>query len=412
MKKWLIGGGLLVVGSLVAFGFIASGKPKGTDVFVHLVKTGAIRSEVTGTGEIQARTRVNVGAQIPGTIIAIPVKEGEEVKKGQLLLQIDPERYRQEVQRLEAELRMTRVSVAQERNRLSTLKARYDRTQQLKAQGLVSEDSYDQTKLDYDASRFQLESLEETVSQTEAALGKSRDDLSKTTIFSPIDGRVTALNTEVGEQVIVGTTNIPGSVMLVVSDMSELLAEVDVDESQIAKVIVGQTVNVKIDAIDDVTYAGRVAEIRNSARKKGEANVFGVKVLLTAPDNRLRPGMTAKARVEIETRPAALRVPIQSVIERAESALGSPTGGEPGEKRVDTVILMHEGKAKAVRVQTGLTDDDFVEVLAGVREGDTVVTGPYRTLRKLKDGEAVLEKKEGEDDDKTNDNGGASVEVS
>jgi HlyD family secretion protein len=411
MRKILIFGVLPVVGIIAAFGFIQSGKPKGTEVFLYTVDAGSIRSEVSGTGEIQAKTKVNISSTIPGAIVSIPVKEGELVKRGAVLLQIDPESYRQDVQNLEAQLRQARVSVEHERARLDNATSRFQRAQQLQQQGLLSEEAFDQVELEFDSSRIQVRSLEESISQVAAALAKAKDELAKTTLYAPIAGKVTALNTEVGEQVIVGTTNVPGSVMMVISDMSELLAEIDVDEAQIARVAVGQAVNIKVDAIEGLGFRGRVNEIRNSARKKGDANVFGVKVLLADPDGRLRPGMSAKARIEIETRQSALRVPIQAIVERPESALGNPGSNRPGEKRVDAIVLMQDGKAKAVRVQAGLTDDDFVEVLAGVRDGDQVITGPYRTLRKLKDDEAVIEHQEPENaSDDTSDD--VSVEVS
>lgn len=392
MKKLIVVGTVAMVGIVGAFALMRSGGPKGAEVFVHNVVAGDIRAEVSGSGEIQAKTRVNISSTIPGEIVGLPVEEGDLVKRGDVLVRIDPQRYIQEVESLEAQLRMARIGVEQERTRFANLDSSYRRQVSLRDQGLVSQEAFDQAKLNFDSSRIQLRSLEAQVEQVTAALGKVQDDLKKTTIYAPMDGKVTALNTEVGEQVIVGTTNVPGSVMLVVSDMSELLAEIDVDESQIAKVHIGQPVRINVDAVESIDYRGKVTEIRNSARKKGEANVFGVKVLLQNGDARLRPGMTAKARIAIESKSGALRVPIQAVVERPVSTLGNPAKAVPGDEKVDAIVLMRDSKAKAVRVQTGLSDDDYVEIVAGIREGDAVVTGPYRTLRRLKDDELVRAK--------------------
>jgi len=425
---------------------------------------------VTWGGEVQARTKVNISSNIFGAIVALPVKEGGIVRKGDVLVRIDPERYNAEAHSLEASLRMARVGVEQEENRHRTLESQLRRAEGLRGQGILPDESYEQTRLAYDSSTIQLKSLKEQISQAEAALAKAKDELAKTVIYSPIDGKVTQLNTEVGEQVNVGTTNVPGSTIMVISDMGEVLAEVDVDESQVVKVRVGQPAKVTVDAVEKYDYRGRVSEIRNSARKKQDVNVFGVKVQLENPDNRLRPGMSARARIEIERREKVLKVPIQAVLEKPEKALaeeiakasgkkpaviqpaaaalakaepekkgstagkssagpassnpsagangaavaaprgeadGSPKTAAPAagqqkngkkdeEAAAEVVYALRSGKAEAVRVKTGLVDESNVEILSGLKEGDVVVTGPYRSLRKLKHGDKVIEKKEEE----------------
>jgi HlyD family secretion protein len=468
MKKVVIATGVLVVAGIAAAAIFLPERKSGLEVYVSKVAAGEILSVVSASGEIQPRTKVNISSNVFGQIVSIPVKEGESVHRGDVLVRIDPTRYGSEVQSLEASLRMAHVAIEQEQNRNETLGLQLHRAEELKAHGVLPEESYEQTRLAYDSSSIQLKSLRESLSQAEAALQKAKDDLAKTILYAPMDGKVTALNTEVGEQVIVGTTNIPGSVLMVISDMSEVLAEVDVDETEVVKVRIGQPSKVTVDAVEKHDYRGRVAEIRNSARKKQDVNVFGVKVQIEDPDERLRPGMSARAKIEIEKREGALRVPIQAVVEKTEKVLaeeiakaegkegnrrtdahpasvvppsapnpasgagtpgrtapaaGNGRGGDPpatavagaasvgksaapnrgaeerkkdGDETVELVYVLRDGKARAVPVKTGLTDESNIEILSGPKDGELVITGPYRTLRGLKHGDKAREKKEEE----------------
>jgi HlyD family secretion protein len=489
MKKALaIGAGVIVIGVIVYFSIFNPRGKSGAEVYLVKVESGEVVSVVSANGEIQPRTKVNISSNIPGEIVAIPVKEGDRVSKGQQLVRIDQERHVQEVRSREASLRMAQISVEQEQTRNRTLESQLRRAEALRKEGVLPEEDYEGTLLTYESSKIQLKSLEEAVAQTEASLEKAQDELQKTVIYAPMDGKVTQLNTEVGEQVIVGTTNIPGSVIMVISDMSEVLAEADVDETEVVSVRIDQPVKVDVDAIEDEVFVGRVSEIRNSARRKQDVNVFGVKVLLEKPDLRLRPGMSARARIEIDRREGVLRIPIQAVQEKTEKELreeiakangeskrrrgkkekkapavdedeaqpddtetadgtlaaaleegdepaagsgeagDAPVAGEeaalPGEaeeamndgaeaepdpaaedegsetpkgkddETVDVVYVFRDGKAEAVRVETGLADDTNVEILAGIEDGDLVITGPYRELRRLEHGDDVVEKEE------------------
>ncbi len=444
MKKvLLIVVAVVVLGGMIAVGVVKSNAKTGTEVFVAEAEGGDITSVVSASGEIQPRTKVNISSQVYGTIVAIPVREGQLVRKGQVLLKIDPEQYQSEVNSLSASVRMARTEIESEETALATRTSQLRRAEALRKDGVLPEDEYDTTKLAHDSSRIRLKALREQVAQAEAALAKANDQLAKTTLYAPMDGKVVTLNTEVGEQVIVGTTNIPGSVMMVIADMSEVLAEVRVDETEVVKVAVGQPVSVTVDAVENATYHGTISEIRNSAEKRQEVNVFGVKVLLSDPDTHLRPGMSAKARVEIERRKGVVRVPIQAVLERTEKQIaseletGKKTGTKHGgkdaatapasadadgavdgsatlpasipkpapetgkksqsggpEKKVQIVYVLKDGKAVLTRVTTGIADDKDVEVTSGLSDGDKVVTGPYRDLRKLKTGSQVIEKQE------------------
>jgi len=472
MKKVLIAVAVLLILGVIVVVAASRKKTVGDDVYVAEVSRGDIVTEVTGTGVVQARTKVNISSEIYGQIVELPVKEGQVVKKGELLVKIDPEKYRSERDRLAANVRVSSTAIESESANLKNYELEARRANQLYTQGILAISDKERADLAVETSRIRIRSLKEEVSQAEAALSRAQTDLGKATIYAPMAGKVTQVNTEVGEQVIVGTTNIPGSVIMVISDMSEVLAEVSVDETEIVRLAPGQAAKVNVDAVEKTTYAGRVTEIRNTAKKEGDVNVFGVKVLLTTPDERLRPGMTAKARIEVDRREGVLRVPIQAVTTRerkkldqemkegdktaasAGKAATEPAGATPasasakgGKAQVEGASDKHvgdEGKGSAgasgrdenapaasdrsedkqktaekktmdgdrdelevlyvvdgnkvhvVPVKTGVSDETYVEIKEGAKEGESVVKGPYRVLRRLKVGDRVVKKDETE----------------
>jgi len=461
MKKIFIAAAILVVLVVIVLIAVSQKKTVGDNVYVAGVSRGDIVVEVTGTGVVQARTKVNISSEIYGQIVELPVKEGQVVAKGALLVRIDPEKYRNERERLAANVRVSNTAIESETANLKNYELELRRAAQLYSQGILSSADKEKADLAVETSRIRIRSLKEEVSQAEAALSRAQTDLTKTTIYAPMAGKVTQVNTEVGEQVIVGTTNIPGSVIMVISDMSEVLAEVSVDETEIVRLAPGQSAKVSVDAVEKTTYAGRVTEIRNTAKKEGDVNVFGVKVLLTTPDERLRPGMTAKARIEVERRENVLRVPIQAVTTRERKKLdeemkggaktassgpsraagkadegkasgasgegaggpgGSPSASPVADKKkpvpaeskrnapdgktmdgdrdeIEVVYAVDGNKVHAVPVTTGVSDETYVEIKDGVKEGESVVKGPYRVLRRLKVGDRVVKKDESEMND-------------
>src|SRR5262249_21568444 len=226
MKKLLIAGAVLVVLAVIIVAAVSQKKSVGDNVYVAEVSRGDVVTEVTGTGVVQARTKVNISSEIYGQIVDLPVKEGQVVAKGQLLVRIDPEKYRSERERLAANVRVSRTAIESEQANLKNYELEQRRAAQLFTQGITASSEKEKADLAVETSRIRIRSLQEEVSQAEAALARAQTDLTKTTIYAPMAGKVTQVNTEVGEQVIVGTTNIPGSVIMVISDMSEVLAEV------------------------------------------------------------------------------------------------------------------------------------------------------------------------------------------
>ncbi len=439
-QKILIGvGAIVVVGAIVAVSVFSKTEAKGEEVYMAKAETKDVVSSVSASGKIEAKTKVNVQSSVIGEIVELPVKEGDTVRKGDLLVQIDPERYRSEVDRLQASLRMQRIQLRDAEVRLADAKRKLARATDLyDGSGLVSKETLEQAELQVATGEIGLESLREAIAQAQANLAKAKDELAKTTIRSPIAGTVTQLNAEKGEITLTGTMNNPGTVILVVSDMSEILAEVDVDETRVVQVTPGQRARVVVDAIGETTpYMGTVDEIAGTATQRAgeQVRVFPVKVVLDAVDAKLRPGMTAKAKITTEGAEGALTVPIQAVLLRSvseiEKALETKeektTPPEAGAETVEAedvekeetpatdereiVFLVKDGKAVITPVKTGISDDTSVVILEGLSEGDTVVTGPYRTVKALKHGDPVKSKKEPAPTEKDDEDEESAVQV-
>jgi HlyD family secretion protein len=415
LQKGLIAAGVIVVaGVIVGASVLSHPKPKGDEVYMAKAAVKDLASFVSATGRIEARTKVNIQSSVIGEIRELPVKEGDVVKKGDLLVQIDPVRYRTEVDRLQSALRMQRIAIEQAEVSLTNAERKYKRNRSLRGDsGLVSEEAFELSELDYNSRTIDLRSLKEQAEQGAASLARAQDDLSKTTIRAPMDGTVTKLNAEKGEITLTGTMNNPGTVIMIVSDMGEILATVDVDETRVTHVKLGQTARVVVDAVGETKpYTGKVVEIAGSAVQRAgqQTQVFEVKIALDTVDAQLRPGMTAKARVETERLDHAVAVPIQSVMLRPakdleaaaavkssdapkkDDAPKSASGGKSGETK-ECVFVVDKGKAKLRPVKSGIGDETLVAIVEGLKDGETVVTGPYRALRDLKTGDAVREKK-------------------
>ena len=420
LQKGLVAGGVVVViGGIITASVLSRPKAKGEEVYMAKAAKKDLASFVSATGRIEARTRVNVQSSVIGEIRQLPVKEGDVVKTGDLLVQIDPERYRTEVDRLQSAVRMQKIAIEQAEVSLANSERKFRRNESLRGDsGLVSQEALEASELDFSTRTIDVRSLKEQVQQAEASLARARDDLSKTTIRSPMDGTVTKLNAEKGEITLTGTMNNPGTVLMIVSDMGEILATVDVDETRVTQLSLGQTARVVVDAVGEAKpYTGKVFEIAGSAVQRAgqQTQVFEVKVALDTVDAQLRPGMTAKARIETQTAKDVVTVPIQAVMLRPVSEIADAAAGgtkKKGEAKKDDVkkdaakkddakvgetkecvFVVDGGKAKLRAVKSGISDETSVAVLEGLKDGETVVTGPYRGLRDLKDGDAVKEKK-------------------
>ena len=383
----------MVLLTVIIAASVTSGRPKGEKVYAEPVGTRSIESVVTAPGQIDPKLKVNISAHIVGKIEKLYFNEGDRVQRGQKLVELEKHFSLAQRDRLRAELASRRVEVQRARAALRTAQAAYDRAQKMSAQGIQAEELFEQARLGYDNAAAGVAAAEQGVLQTQAALRQAEEDLSRTTLVSPIDGQVVQLNAREGEVVVTGTMNNPGSVIAVIADLSQILVEAEVGETEVISIRTGQPAKIKVDAIPEREYAGRVVEIGSSAaiRQSGPGTgirYFKVKVAIDDPDEQLRPGMTSQVAIVTNRAPDSLAVPIQSVVERVPGAKAADdTEGDAETKSY--VFLVQDGKAKQVEVKTGISDATHVAIVSGVKPGNQVITGPFRTIRKLDDGDAI-----------------------
>ncbi len=311
MKKALIVIGALVVLALIVWASLRDSGPRGTEVEVQAAEIRTVSSRVKATGEITPEKRVDISAKVVGEIINLPVVEGQTVRTGQLLLEIERDLYESARNQARAALRQAEVSVKRQEVQLADAERNMRRTKELIADGLVSQEALDAAQLQLDTAMVEIEAQQHAVEQYRSALQRTEDDLARTTIRSPMDGVIIQLNAEQGETVVPGSTNLPGSVIMTVADMSVLLAEVEVSEVDVVHVVLGQEAEVRVDALGTEPQNGRVVEIATSGRKDPAQGTirFAVKVALDDPDPSLRPAMTAKVDILTATSEDAVTVP-------------------------------------------------------------------------------------------------------
>jgi HlyD family secretion protein len=358
---------------------------------------------VTAPGEVQPKFKVNISAHVIGKIERLYFNEGDLVKKGQKLVELERPVYAADRDRMRAELANRRIEVTRARAALQTAELSYKRAVNLREQGIQAQELFDKARLDYENAKAGYASSEEGVRQAEAGLQQAETNLSHTIIQSPIDGKVVQLNAREGEVVVTGTMNNPGSVIAVIADLSQILVEAEVGETEVVGIRAGQAGRIHVDAVPDKDYRGRVIEIGSSASVRQNAGTgiryFKVKVAIDDPDERLRPGMSSQVSIVTSTIGDALAVPIQSVVERVPGAKKDEEEDENAPKR-KYVFLAVDGKAKQVEVRTGISDATRVAIASGVKAGDPVITGPFRTLKKLQDGDPVQVTKEEKSEEK------------
>src|SRR5207302_5554202 len=413
MKKTLIIIGAIVLVAVIIFASVRGGGTKGEPVYVEPVTLRNIQAIVTAPGEVDPKVKVNISAHIVGKIEKIYFNEGDSVKKGQRLVDLEKTAYQAAYSRAVAAVSNSRIEVARAKTNVATMQMAYKRAVNLKQQGIQAQELFDQSRQNYDTAVAAYDSAQQGVNQAQALLQQAQTDLDHTTILSPITGKAVQLNAHEGEVVITGTMNNPGSVIAVIADLSEILVEADVGETEITGIRLNEPSKVHVDAIPDKEYAGHVAEIGSSAALKQGTGAgmryFKVKVQIDNTDDRLRPGMTAQVSIITTTSGSALSVPIQSVVERVPPALAkSKTGTDDEDENAPKskfVFVVKDSKVKLTEVKTGVSDTTHVALVSGVSKNDQVVTGPFRTLKKLKDVDSVEVTKE---ESKTPQNGTAS----
>jgi len=409
-KALLITAGILVLGAIVFASIRAGNGQKGVKVYAEEARRRDISQVIKASGAIDPKEKVNISAHVVGKIEKLFVQEGDRIEAGKPFLRLEQQAYVAQRDQWAAQLRSAETAVAKTQAQLADTRVRLERAKNLNQQGILSREQLEVNLLQETSARLAVDEAKEAVQQARANLVKAADDLTKTTIYSPLTGRVVKLNAEQGEVVVSGTMNMPGSVIGIIADLSEILAKVDVDETEIVDVKVGQSAQVKVDAIPNRQYHGKIIEVGSSGFSKPaqpDVTFFEVKILLDDPDERLRPGMSVRSEIQANSHPQVAVVPIQAVVERPplpetpEPAKEKKSAGdERADEEIKVVFLVEGGKVHQRPVQTGIADETHVEILAGLKPGESVVTGPYRTLRDLKDGDVVAVSKTSEAEDK------------
>jgi HlyD family secretion protein len=409
-KKALIIAGVVAAVSVLGALTLRGGGEKGAQVSTEAVARRTLVEVVTASGKIEPKRKVDISADISGRVVQVAVEEGQWVDAGALLLRIDPTQFVAATRRAEAAVSQARAREAQSRAQLTKAQADARRAEQLmQTNELVSAADVENARTTAQVAEQEMQAARFAVTQAQAALSESRDQLSKTTIVAPMSGRVTRLNIEQGETAVVGTMNNPGSLLLTIADLSVMEAKVEVDETDIPGLTVGDSAAVKVDAFPGQVFPGRVTAIGNSSiqlaagQSADQQSVdYEVVITLDNPPAELRPDLSATAEIVTETRANALSVPILALTVRDaegkkfrvedadEKEDGAPAApAREDEEEVEGVFVVREGKAQWVPVQIGIAGDRYFEVVSGLRGGETVVSGSYAAVRELEDEDAV-----------------------
>ena len=433
-KKIIIGLIIVVVGAAIVAANLYFKRDTGLSVQVERVQKRDLSAIVSASGKIRAKSTVNISANTMGRVTRLAVQEGDRVKAGQFLMEIDPRSYKTQVERGDAGLVAQRTAVEQARTALASSHLQLDlakdtlkRQQDLWKDQLTTKQDLDRAandvavrERDVETRRAEISVQTTRIRQMAADLETARYNLNQVTIESPLDGVITRRNIELGENVMIGTMNNAGTVLLTVADMSVIEAELQVDETDIPNVKLGQTAKVTIDAIADKSFTARVTEVGNSpiqatTSTSSQATNFKVVVTIEGQIPEVRPGFTCTADITTATRKGVVSLPIQATTVRelifdekgnvvkppepeldAKRHVTAPTAAaatelKPGQtkKEAEGVFIVKDGKAQFAPVKTGIAGDKYFEVLSGMKEGDQVITGPFSSVRELKDGVVV-----------------------
>ena len=418
----LIGGAVLLIAVLLVLSKtgVIGNKDKAKSVETSLVKATTIVETVSATGKIQPEIEVKIASMVSGEIIALPIKEGQVVKKGDLLVKINPDLYTSGLNRSVANLAAAKSGLTQAEAQFKEAKANYDRNKTLFEKGIISKSDWDKTVASFEVTKATKQSAYFNVQSASATVNEARDNLGRTIIYAPADGTISVLNVELGERVL-GTQQMAGTEILRVANLNNMEVEVDVNENDIVKIKVGDEAKVEVDAYLKKQFKGIVTSISNSASTSLTADQvtnFKVKIRILkesyqdllegkpATYSPFRPGMTATVDIVTKTKTNVLAVPISSVVVKSDTTavkeikvdVAEPTEKEPIpkiDKKLECVFVKVGDKAKIRIIKTGIQDDTNIEVISGLKKGDVVITGPYTTVSKeLNSGDKVTTEKE------------------
>lgn len=422
-KYYIIGGGALVIFALIGltkFGVFGE-KKQGTEVEIATVGQRTVVETVSATGKIQPEIEVKISSEVSGEIIALPVKEGQSVKKGDLLVRVNPELYASGLSRSQAGLSNTKAGLSQADAQFKEAKSSYERSKKLFDKGIISRAEWEKSVAAFEGAQAAKQAAYYNVQSASATVSESRENLGKTAIYAPVGGTISKLDVELGERVL-GTQQMAGTELMRVADLNNMEVEVDVNENDIVKIEIGDEAKVEVDAYLRKEFKGIVTSISNSANATLSADQvtnFKVKVRILkesyadimegkpANFSPFRPGMTATVDIFTTRKENVIAVPISAVVMRTDTtstrnAYAVENEDEPkpevkNEKRYECVFVKVGNKVKIKIISTGIQDDMYIEVLSGLNKGEEIVTGPYTVVTKdLNPGDEVYVKSKDE----------------
>lgn len=395
------------------------GGDDGLAVSTGKVELADITETVIASGKIQPEVELMISSEVSGEIVKLPVREGQKVKKGDLLVKINPDIYLAAVNRAEAAVNSAKAALASAKAQLLEAEKSYKRNKKLHEQNVISQAEFDAAQRAYDVARLNVESSRHQLSSNRASLKEARDNLSRSTIYAPQDGTISRLNSELGERVV-GTAQMTGTDIMHLSDLENMEVLVEVNENDIIRVEHGDTALIEVDAYLDEEFRGVVTEIANSANLEAsgvdQVTNFEVKVRIlkssyahlvdTTGDAPFRPGMTASLDILTERREDVVAVPIEAVTTRQDTSSDLKSyeigrgNAKVADKDFEVVFLYGEGTANLQVVKTGIQNDELIEIKKGLKEGQEIITGPYSVVsKKLVNGEEVRRKDSDRDEE-------------
>lgn len=410
-KYILLGGVVVLIASLgLSKAGVFGNKNKGKEVEIATIGQRTVIETVSGTGKIQPEIEVKISSEVSGEIIALPVKEGQTVKKGDLLVRVNPELYTSGLNRSQAGLSNTKAGLSQADAQYKEAKASYERSKKLFDKGIISRAEWDKSVAAFEGAQAAKQAAHYNVESAAATVNESRENLGKTAIYAPVDGTISRLDVELGERVL-GTQQMAGTEMMRVANLNNMEVEVDVNENDIVKIAIGDSAKVEVDAYLKKEFKGIVTSISNSASATLSADQvtnFKVKVRILKesyadlmagkPSNfsPFRPGMTATVDIITTRKENVVAVPISAVVMRTDTTAtrkitvgneeepenGDETPAVKNEKRYECVFVKAGNKVKLRIITTGIQDDTYIEVLSGLKKGEVIVTGPYTVVTK------------------------------
>ncbi|UFH36656.1 efflux RND transporter periplasmic adaptor subunit [Flavobacterium acetivorans] len=416
---YIVGGAVLVIVALITLSKsgVIGNKDTGIEIETAQVNVSTIVETVSATGKIQPEIEVKIASMVSGEIISLPVKEGQVVKKGDLLVKINPDLYTSSLNRTIAGLSGSKAGLTQADAQFKEAKASYDRNKSLFEKGIISKSDWDKATASFEVAKATKQSAYFNVQSASASVNEAKDNLGRTIIFSPADGTISMLNVELGERVL-GTQQMTGTEILRVANLNNMEVEVDVNENDIVKIKVGDLANVEVDAYLKKQFKGMVTSISNSASTALTADQvtnFKVKVRILKESyedllvgkpvsySPFRPGMTATVDIITKTKSNVLNVPISSIVIKSDTAAvkgvekyevaDEKKAAPKSDKKFECVFVKVGDKAKIRVIKTGIQDDTNIEIVNGLKKGDVVITGPYTTVTKeLNSGDKVTVK--------------------